>query len=140
MFYHLKLHKTIDLQPKYFGPKLRETLQEMVTQDAQGKCRQVTSDLLRLGCCYCPGRRDTIVFLLPHDHLAVSRQEKLVSAFLFWRHGCAMAPAVHAYEQSINKHRMQRFCSMCPLSMPNGNPWFCAQRLSRLHHQCDISG
>lgn len=38
MFYHLKLHTTVDLPPKYFGPKLRETIIDYVKAEAQGKC------------------------------------------------------------------------------------------------------
>lgn len=38
MFYYLTLNKTIDIQPRYFGPRLREVIMEKLIAETEGTC------------------------------------------------------------------------------------------------------
>ncbi|GIL55057.1 hypothetical protein Vafri_10705 [Volvox africanus] len=38
MFYYLTLHKSIDIHPKNFGPKLREVIREKLIAETEGTC------------------------------------------------------------------------------------------------------
>eukprot|EP00775_Hariotina_reticulata_P002016 gene2016-2338_t len=38
MFYHVSITQNIDLEPMYFGPKLRETIRLKITDKVEGTC------------------------------------------------------------------------------------------------------
>ncbi|KXZ41592.1 hypothetical protein GPECTOR_376g169 [Gonium pectorale] len=38
MFYYLTLHKSLDIHPKHFGPKLREVIREKLIAETEGTC------------------------------------------------------------------------------------------------------
>ncbi|GMH40462.1 hypothetical protein BSKO_08366 [Bryopsis sp. KO-2023] len=38
MFYHVSLSKTLDIHPRYFGPRLREVIEDILKQKEEGIC------------------------------------------------------------------------------------------------------
>jgi DNA-directed RNA polymerase II subunit RPB7 len=38
MFFHVPLEKNMLLHPRFFGPKLRDTLTQQLLQDVEGRC------------------------------------------------------------------------------------------------------
>ena len=38
MFYHLTLTKQLEIPPKFFGPQLREEIEQRLRQDVEGSC------------------------------------------------------------------------------------------------------
>lgn len=38
MFYHVSLSKTLDIHPRYFGPRLREVIEDILKSKEEGTC------------------------------------------------------------------------------------------------------